>query len=261
MCNNGVKFHSGAWKGLVADQEWAAIFQDLDKWLADNPGEMVVHYDCRDVRRIQTPKGVVYLKDIRHLTDAGMHKQDRFSWCKWIFRGSRAIETWDACQALLKSGFQCPSPLLAVRCRNGITPRDIFVSAAVELPNLWDVIPEGMDAMGLAEMLGESLQVFHSAGFAHGDCILRNLCYDDEGKCVVYLDNDRTWLPPFFFRQFQQKRNLAQMSYSILKRFDEATSRHFLECYARANSWPGEAEIQEILNGAIARRDRKKRKE
>lgn len=258
MSKTALKFHSGAWSGYVADSEWAEIFQDLDKWLEENPGTMVVHYDCRDVRRIQTPKGVVYLKDIRHLTDAGMHKKDKFSWWKWVFRGSRAIETWEACQALRESGFGCPQPLLAVRRRNGITPRDIFVSAAVDLPNLWDTLPEGMDGMALAELLGESIQILHTAGFAHGDCILRNLCYDAKENTLVYLDNDRTWLPPFFFRRFQQKRNLAQMSYSILKRFGEETSRHFLECYAKSNYWPGKGEIQEILNGAIQRFNRKK---
>lgn len=250
-------FSSNEWKGYVAGPEWGELFRHLNKWLAHNPGETIVHYDCRDVRKITTPLGVVYLKDIRALTDAGMHGRDIFSWLKWVFRRSRAIETWNASQQLRKKGFLCPKPLLAVRRRNGLIPQDIFVSAEVAIPSLWDSTPKGMDPKRIAEMLADEIRRLHRAGFAHGDCILRNLCYDEKRHRLAYLDNDRTWEPPAALRASQQQRNLSQMAYSLLKRFGEAASMHFLEMYARKAGWPSRTEIRSIQAAAIKRRNRK----
>ena len=255
-----LSFQSSGWRGLVADDVWARLFQDLDEWLAANPGKMVVHYDSRDVRRIQTPLGIVYLKEIRALTDAGMHGEDYFSWLKWVCRPSRAIETWEASMALLQKGFLCPSPILAVRKRQGGIPRDLFISAEVPLPNLWDVLPDRFTDTTLVDFLASNLYQLHQAGFVHGDCILRNLCYDGHQNKLVYLDNDRTWLPPAIFRKHLQRRNLAQMAYSILKRFGEDASRHFLECYAQTGRWPGHDAIQAILSAAQERLRRKRQK-
>ena len=258
MSQKSVTFHSHGWRGLAADEEWAALFSDLDRWLKRNPGEMVVHYDSRDVRRIQTPKGVVYLKDIRALTDAGYHFRDIFSWCKWVFRRSRARDAWEASQDLARKGFLCPKPLLAVRRRRGLVPRDLFITQELPLPNLWDALPKGMTPTGLAELLALEIHRLHKAGFAHGDCIPRNLCYDEHTRRIAYLDNDRTWSPPPLVLQFQQQRNLAQMAYSLLKRFGEATSLFFLECYAKKAGWPDRHQIHAIQAGAIQRRNRKR---
>ena len=253
-------FQSSGWHGLVANDAWAKLFQELDAWLAANPGKMVVHYDSRDVRRIETPLGVIYLKDIRALTDAGLHRKELFSWLKWVCRPSRALETWEASQALLEKGFLCPQPVLAVRRRVGGIPQDIFVSAEVPLPNLWDVLPDGFTDSTLAEFLADELRSLHQAGFVHGDCILRNLCFDGRRKKLVYLDNDRTWRPPAILRKHLQRRNLAQMAYSILKRFGEEASRHFLEHYAKAAHWPSGSALLSILAAAQERLPKKRQK-
>ncbi|MGN0867741.1 MAG: lipopolysaccharide kinase InaA family protein [Oligosphaeraceae bacterium] len=258
MSQDFLPFHSQGWNGLVVDEQWASLFRHFDQWLARHPGEMVVHYDSRDVRKISTDLGTVYLKDIRALTDAGYHRRDFFSWCKWVFRGSRARETWDASVDLLRRGFLCPKPLLAVRKRRGLVPRDVFISLELPLPNLWDTLPQGMPPTGLAEILAKELQKLHRAGFAHGDCILRNLCYDTQSHRIAFLDNDRTWTPPAMVRQFQQERNLAQMAYSLLKRFGEKVSLHFLESYARRAGWPSRQGVQTLLANAIHRRNRKR---
>lgn len=259
MSQDFLPFHSHGWNGVVADEQWASLFRHLDSWLARHPGEMVVHYDSRDVRKISTDLGTVYLKDIRALTDAGYHGRDFFSWCKWVFRGSRARETWDASMDLLHRGFLCPQPILAVRKRTGLIPRDIFVSLELPLPNLWDSLPPGMTPESLAELLAEEIHQLHQAGFAHGDCILRNLCYDFPSHRLAFLDNDRTWTPPDVVRKFQQKRNLAQMAYSLLKRFDEKVSLNFLESYAKRGRWPSPQGIQTLLANAIRRRNSKRR--
>ena len=252
-----VNFQSKGWKGFAASQEWADLFKNLDRWLIENPGEMVVHYDSRDVRKVVTPLGTVYVKEIRALTDAGLHHRDLFSWFKWIFRGSRAIDTWHASRQLLRKGFLCPMPILAVRKRFGITPKDIFISAEIPYANLWDHMPKGMDVQKLVNLLANAIVKLHQAGFAHGDCILRNLCYDEIGHKIAFMDNDRTWMPPLPVRQMQQQRNLAQMAYSILKRFGESSSMAFLTTYAQKAGWPNNSTIKSIQNAAIKRRNRK----
>ena len=259
MSENQLPFHSNGWNGYVAGSKWKELFLDLDKWLADNPGELIVRYPCRDVRKVTTPLGVVYVKDIRALTDAGYYHRDLFSLAKWIFRRSRAVETWNASKTLIRKGFLCPVPLLAVRRRKRITPRDVFISAEVPLPNLFDHLPKGMNGTILAEMLADEIRRLHRSGFAHGDCILRNVCYDEKNRRIAYLDNDRTWLPPAFLRRHYQCRNLAQMAYSLLKRFGEASCKHFLEFYSKRAGWPSAAAIKSMHATALKRRNKKKK--
>ncbi len=251
---NAKPFQSGKWRGY-ADEAFAAQFHDLDQWLADNPGEVVVSYASREVRRVTltATNQVVYLKIIRGLTDAGFARKEWFSWCKWVFRPSRAIHTMAISEAMLDAGFLCAVPLLAARRRDGIYPTDIFVSADVNSADLWQESP--LQPPELVTFLAEQLNRFHQAGFAHGDCILRNLALRDSQ--LVYLDNDRTWRPPALFRRHYQKRNLAQLSYSILKRYkDEGLSRLFLDQIP----WISPSERAAILSGALARFNRKPNK-
>ena len=169
MSQDFLPFHSHGWNGVVADAHWASLFGHFDQWLASHPGEMVVHYDSRDVRKIPTDLGTVYLKDIRALTDAGYHGRDFFSWGKWVFRGSRARETWDASMDLLHRGFLCPQPILAVRKRTGLIPRDIFVSLELPLPNLWDSRPPHTPPASLPEPLPSPRHPPHQSALAPAD--------------------------------------------------------------------------------------------
>ena len=254
------KFHCGGWRGFCKP-ECRNDFTSLDAWLTAPPGECVVYYPCREVRRLKLQSGgVAYAKIIRALTDAGLQHREWFSWCKWVFRPSRAIATWRISVKLREAGFGCPEPLLAVRRRDCGYPTDIFVAAEVPFPDLWQ--DDSLSPELLAQFLGGGLADFHRAGFAHGDCILRNLCREPESNRIVYLDNDRTWQPPAPVRRHYQMRNLAQMTYSILKRFDDtALSRAFLDAYLRAGSGIAlnGANIEKLIDGAIRRKQRNRK--
>lgn len=253
-------FSLGRWRGLVKD-DCRNDFTDLDQWLTSPPGDCVVQYPCREVRRLQLTGGrVAYAKIIRALTDAGLQKRELFSWGKWVFRPSRAIATWHISRKLLAAGFLCPEPLLAVRRRDYGYPTDIFVSAEVPFPDLW--ADETMQPDELAKFVGSQLAEFHQAGFAHGDCILRNMCREPELNRLVYLDNDRTWRPCRIYRRHYQMRNLAQMTYSFLKRFDNtAISRAFLDAYNADGKGItlNETEFQKLIDGAIRRKNLKRK--
>ncbi|MBO7742319.1 MAG: hypothetical protein J6S21_07165 [Victivallales bacterium] len=253
-------FSCGGWRGRAA-LEHQGDFQQLDQWLHSPPGECVVWYPCREVRRLQLSDGsVAYAKIIRALTDAGLERKEWFSWCKWVFRPSRAIATWRISLRLLAHGFLCPRPLLAARRRERGYPTDIFIAAEVPFPDLWhdDTLPPAQ----LADFVGRELAAFHEAGFAHGDCILRNLCREPHRDRLIYLDNDRTWAPPCFVRRHYQMRNLAQMAYSFLKRFeDTAISESFLNAYRGTGKGISLSDnnIAKILSGAIRRKNRNRK--
>ena len=251
-----IAVHAQGWNGLAATPEFAEIALHLDEWLLQNPGTPVVQYASRDVRRIDLPSGTIYLKHIRALTDKGLTGQEWLSWCKWVFRPSRALATWRISRRLLEAGFRCPEPLLAARRRRRLYPTDVFVSAAIPFPDLWE--DTSLPPADLAPFLGAELARFHAAGFAHGDCILRNLCRDTDANRLVFLDNDRTWQPPFFLRRHYQRRNLAQLAYSLLRRHDgdPAGARLFLEAYAAS---PGAVpcDATAILDQALTRLARK----
>ena len=248
--------HAQGWNGLAATQEFAALAERLDDWLARSPGTLVVRYDSRYVRRIDLPSGTVYLKHIRALTDAGLDGREWLSWCKWVFRPSRALATWRISRRLLEAGFRCPEPLLAVRRRRRLYPTDVFISAAIPYPDLWQ--DASLPPAELARFLAAELARFHDAGFAHGDCILRNLCRDTAASRLVFLDNDRTWQPPALLRRHYQRRNLAQLAYSLLRRYDgqPEAARLFLDAYAAS---PGAAPCapQAILDQALRRLQKK----
>ena len=215
MPEPSVIYRSDAWRGRVL-AAWQDVFARLDDWL-EVPGEVVVSYDSRQVQRRETANGTVYLKRIWALTDAGIHGSDWFSALKWIGRPSRALACWRISRQLLAAGFRCAEPVLAARRRNCFGyPEDLIVTAAVPWPTLEAVLAakkadDGRDIVALA---ARQLREFHKAGFVHGDCILRNICLDGDGR-LVYLDNDRTKRPGPLNLFCSWKRNLAQFGYSL----------------------------------------------
>ena len=250
---NELRFISNdGWRGLVADEDWCQEFHCLDQWLQAHPGEAVVTHPSREVRRIETPQGVVYLKYMRALTDAGMHGREFFSWAKWVFRPSRALATWRISQHLLTAGFACPVPVLAVRRRLHGYPHDIFIAHEVPRPNLWD--EPGMAPEELALLLAAETARLHDAGFAHGDFILRNLCLNPSTQHLILLDNDRTWRPLPPIRLHYQRRNLDQMAYSLLRRFTAPDlPLVFLNEYQRLTGKLSGEEVAAILQKAKRR--------
>ena len=250
---NGLHYHTeNGWDGYVSDEAWQEEFRDLDAWLKVHPGTTIVAYPSREVRRVETPMGVVYLKYIRALTDAGLTGHEWLSWAKWVFRPSRALATWRISQKLLAEGFACPVPVLAVRRRQHGYPNDLFVSLEIPRPNLWDEPGDSPDE--LIRILAAETARFHEAGFAHGDFILRNLCLNPSTRHLVFLDNDRTWRPMPGLRGHYQKRNLAQMTYSLLRRFkDSRIPLDFLNEYQRLTGKISSTAVASILRGAEKR--------
>ena len=256
--NIGLPFHSkDFWHGLVVDELWQKELKYVDSWLMFNPGDTVVEHLSRDVTRVETTLGVVYVKYIRALTDDALQGRDAFSRAKWYCRPSRALATWRISERLLAEGFACPVPVLAARRRIFLRPfyghpHDIFIAHEIPWPNLWD--EPGMPPEQLALLLAAETARFHNAGFAHGDFILRNLCLNPATRHLIFLDNDRTWHPLPPIRWHYQRRNLDQMAYSLLRRFNTSdVLRAFLNEYHRL-TWtlPGE-EVAKILRKAEKR--------
>ena len=103
-------------------------------------------------------------------------------------------------------------------------------------------------------ILAEETARFHDAGFAHGDFILRNLCLNPATRHLVFLDNDRTWRPLPPIRRHYQRRNLAQMAYSLLRRFETIEiPRVFLSEYQRLTGKLSNETVARILRGAEKR--------
>jgi len=240
MSTRDIKYNVAPWRGYLSS-DWQDIIHAPEQWLADNPGELVVSYPSREVRRITTPKGVLYVKIIRGLTDRGLTGRDPGSFLKWYCRPSRAIATWRISWQILAAGFRCARPVMAVRQRSQWAyPTDIFISEDVQAQEISTLLPQYQGPAAQAELaaiLGRGLAAFHSAGFVHGDCILRNLCLDADNQ-LVFLDNDRSkkrgWRHPFC----SSRRNLAQIGYSA-RRLDlpEAFVQKLFSEYSIAAQW------------------------
>jgi len=241
MAIDEVKFSSGNWRGLV-DARWRDEFSDLDKWIAECDGKMLVEYPSRYVKRVETAHGVVYLKYILALTDAGLQCKDKFSALKWYCRPSRAIACWNISCKLLENGFLCAEPVLAARRRDGFKrPIDVFISAEVPYPRLQELIMEADSEtrLRLLEETAVQLHEFHQRGFVHGDCITRNLCMTPEHK-LVYIDNDRTKQPSCLNFFCAPERNLAQLGYSLRRTLpdDPELLAHLYKAYYKGQDFP-----------------------
>ena len=71
---------------------------------------------------------------------------------------------------------------------------------------------------------------------------------------LVFLDNDRTWRPLPPFRAHYQKRNLAQLSYSLLRRFEDLeVPRAFLKGYQKLTGRISDCTVTRILDAAEKR--------
>ncbi len=257
MNSAGIKYTSGRWHGYIA-ADWQNMIPDLDAWLGAHPGQLVVSYRSREVRRIVTPQGVLYAKIIRALTDPGLTGRDPGSFLKWYCRPSRAIATWRISWHILQAGFRCAKPVLAVRRRSGSGyPTDIFISEDVQAQALSDCLPQTPAAADdLAAILGRELAAFHQAGFVHGDCILRNLCLDSESR-LIFLDNDRSKRVSWFWPYRACRRNLAQLGYSARRLgLPETFVQKMFSAYAQAAAWPEPKAAVETaaLQAAINRR-------
>lgn len=240
-------YRSGAWHGVVAN-EWRDELAQLDRWLAEHPGEVVATYPSRRVTRVKTARGNVYIKEIFALTDTGLKGKDIVSWLKWVFRPSRAVQAFAVSDLLLNSGINCAKPVLGARKRSGsLYPTDIFITEEVNAPILADILTKEKDPARLNKLvftLGRELCRLHRSGFVHGDCILRNICLepnstvhcvDNQVGTIYYLDNDRTKYKDWYCFWISPRRNVAQLGYSIMRiTNDSSLTKIFLNSYCEA---------------------------
>lgn len=241
------KYHSGAWHGVIAD-DWRDELANLDRWLAEHPGEVVASYPSRRVTRVKTARGIVYVKEIYALTDTGLKGKDFVSFLKWVCRPSRAVQAFAISELLLNSGTNCAKPVLGARKRSGcLYPTDIFITEEVKAPVLSDILAKEKDPTRLNKLvftLGRELCRLHRAGFVHGDCILRNICLepsstvhcvDNQVGTVYYLDNDRSKYKDWYCFWISPRRNVSQLGYSIMRiTNDTSLTKIFLNSYGEA---------------------------
>lgn len=200
------KFIIGRWKGLVREG-WQHVFSDIGQ-LADSC-EVIVDKPDRMVRRLETPKGVIYYKRICG-TGAGR------SWyfLKSLLRTPRSLAIWHVSEQMRLAGIGCPLPLLAVSscCFSSFCFEDILVTAEIPFPRISDLLKDAEDDIARASILqkaGQGICELHEKGFVHGDCLPGNICMDP-GNRLYFLDNDRTRKQSRFFHRRAKIWNLIQ---------------------------------------------------
>ncbi|NLZ59570.1 MAG: hypothetical protein GX901_02785 [Lentisphaerae bacterium] len=250
-------YSSNGWRGLVAEQ-WSELLADYEAWRSANPGELVVEHRSRQVSRVETAQGRLYVKEILALTDASLRGRAPGSFLKWVLRPSRALAAWRVSQKLLQAGFHCALPVLAIRRRGFLGyPQDVFITEDVQAKALDELFGDMSleEKTRLARLLGSQIARLHQAGFVHGDCIMRNLCLDKQGN-LIYLDNDRSKkCGRLAFSR--SRRNLAQLGYSARRTgADAGFVRLMFEVYAEALAWKPQYKRKTIerLEAGIERR-------
>lgn len=228
-------YRSQGWHGLVA-ADWQTLFNSVDQWLTTNPGITVVDFPSREVRRVETPQGVVYVKLLRSGGDASGLRRFVAN-LKWYVRPSRALAILRISQALLAEGFICPAPVLATRRRTALGwPTDLFISRECLGTNLAERLSsaEGTDeAHAVLAMTARELRHLHDAGFVHGDCTPYNLAFTDAGRLVLF-DNDRTLRSTALLRRHRQERSLANLGLRLTQMIQSLEPfRELLACYAK----------------------------
>jgi len=199
MTSSSPIFKARGYTGF-AKGEWLDALGDLDALRTS--GIAVVDKPNRMVRRIDTPKGVVFVKWL-------WCAQGHFARIKSLFCSPRVIRIYKMHNDLLSKGICCPEPLLAAQGRDGA---EIFAAAEVPYPTVYQLLLKKdslTDCCNTLACAAKGIRKLHEAGFAHGDCLPGNMCIDDEER-VYFLDNDRTSRPPAFLRARGKRRNLVQ---------------------------------------------------
>ena len=79
MVNGFDTYRHNGWKGLVS-REWRGKPDDLDKWLVDNPGQLLVNRCGRTVSRVMVDGEELYVKIVKTLDDG---ESGRCLLCLW----------------------------------------------------------------------------------------------------------------------------------------------------------------------------------
>jgi tRNA A-37 threonylcarbamoyl transferase component Bud32 len=238
----GQKFITGRWKGLVRDG-WEEAFSDIPR-LADS-GEVIVDKQERMVRRIETPKGVIYYK---YICGAGTGRGWYF--LKNLLRTPRSLAVWRISEQMRLAGVGCPLPLLAVSsCRfSSFSFEDILVTAEVPFPQVSDLL-RNADSDDLRSQIlqkaGQGIRELHEKGFVHGDCLPGNICMAPEGR-LFFLDNDRTRRKSLFCSRKGQLWNLVQFcSHALTVLPNQQLLQHFLRGYEQTTLSSGSVSERE----------------
>lgn len=242
-----IAFRSQGWKGL-GSADWLALLGPLQDWLSQNPGEVVVDLPNRQVNKVFTPLGTLYVKLLHAGGNLGGVK-GALTALKWTLRSSRAVAMLRISQELLNADFQCPIPILAARRRSPKGwPQDIFISLDCPGEPLTRLLPnmEPKEIQSLLATVASEVARLHQAGFVHGDCIPGNIAISPSGK-VVFFDHDRTRrAAQSRLLQHQQRRNLVQFGFRLLQLLqDRQYVEYFLTHYA-SEHWLPETAAREL---------------
>lgn len=237
-----IAYRHQRWAGLV-HQDWAQAFDQQDPltWMASLPHERSRYRLSRQIYRVHTDKGLVYLKTILGLNERSMQKNSPWvGRLKWRLRPSRAIQTLHVSQAMLAHDIWCPPPILAAREYQGSQSRDIFIAQAVELPGLGMRLKDAASDAQRIEMIRTVMPKIvnlHQKRFLHGDLLPNNLHVTDDLSRVCFMDNDRTRLWPCPLPWWAIKRNLSQLVFRLLSHQGQAVAQACLDAYGQAANW------------------------
>ena len=232
-------FEQDGWRGLIAE---GFTLPSVEAFLAEGGQTLLVESPCRTVAHHSLGRtSPVYAKLMRAQNDTAFQKREFWAHWKWANGPSRAIHILHVSAEMLRDGFHCPEPLLAVRKRepNG-WHKNLLVTAEVLAPTLeksLDNTNDESEREALVREAAKALFQFHAKGYVHGDFLPRNCCLDRVTGQFFFLDNDKTFhwrhLRPFWMLR---KRNLEQFAYNLMRRegFQEchdSLARAFLEEY------------------------------
>ena len=252
-----VPYVSQGWQGLVRNG-WLEPLANLDEFLSAPADRVLANRPNREVRRVVTEHGVLYVKIIKSLSDdRGCNPATLWKHLKWCLRPSRALAVLQVSEQMLSAGIICPEPVLAARQRRWGYPCDVFITREVRAPTLNQLLVEATDKQQrqqLLEIAARELSHFHQLGFIHGDCLLGNFCL--HAGHLAFLDNDRSFRSTGWLLQYHRRRNLQQFCHLLSWRLcNTAGARWFLERYAVYSGWSaGQAARESQLIMAKVRR-------
>lgn len=205
------KYKNAGWKGFIR-AGWEDIFSDLDKIAVS--GEQVLVKLNREVRRIETDKGVVFYKKVVYSKKT--FPANLISFLSYFLRRPRSLSVWKVSEQLLQADLGCAIPIMATYSYkfSNLRCEDIFVATEITFPLISILLKEAASEELRKEILnkaGLGIRELHDKGFIHGDCIPGNICMDEKGK-LYFIDNDRTVKYTGMRPAYEKRRNLIQFA-------------------------------------------------